>query len=318
MQFFLIISSIIFNVLGVICHTDKGTDYGQRSVDAYVESNHGPDGRIFLDPYFKQDLENLNNQKLLDAGCGAAPWAIYAAKHGGDVYAIDIQESMISAAEQSVKSAGLCNKVSLKIGDVAVLPYENCFFDKAISICVGCNLPLFSFEHHFSEIYRTLKRGGIAVIAAPTSLDIVFTNDSTSDERTSCHISEILDQLPSNPSPEVISAKLMELNEVLSATFFLKNNRLKLLIDESELVDGEEIWRKLPKLVVPNRFYTKNTYIRILNKYKLRIQKIDLPHFENEATRIEYNTNAPFESRLGSAYTRHAPFVIFHVLKDDI
>ena len=35
---------------GDICHTKSGTDYGQKGVTAYAESNHGPDGSLFLDP----------------------------------------------------------------------------------------------------------------------------------------------------------------------------------------------------------------------------------------------------------------------------
>lgn len=90
-------------LLGQGCHTDRGTDYSEKAVLAYAESNHGPDGALFLDPYFKKDLEALNREKVLDAGCGAAPWAIYAASNGGDVYAVDIQENMIIEAQRAAQ-----------------------------------------------------------------------------------------------------------------------------------------------------------------------------------------------------------------------
>ena len=54
-------------VYGHIDHTENGTEYGDKGVSMYTKSNHGPDGKIFLDPYFTKELTNLNNQRILDA-----------------------------------------------------------------------------------------------------------------------------------------------------------------------------------------------------------------------------------------------------------
>ncbi len=313
-MFFLIFSLVCNGLFGHDCHTDKGTEYGEKNITSYVESNHGPDGNLFLDPYFKSDIENLKDEKILDAGCGAAPWAIYAAKHGGEVYAIDIQEGMIQAAKKAIESAK-SSRISLLKGDIARLPYRSNFFDKIISICVGCNLPLESFEKHFSEFERTLKADGVAVIGAPTSLDVVFSNGSKTDAEVFLHIQEILNQLPDNPSLDLISEKLAQLEEVLSATFHIKNNRLVLVANEKHMQKGEKIWRKLPKLVVPNCYYSREHYIESLEKFNFIIDRIDLPHFRDEETRLIYNNNAPLDSKLGQAYLLHAPFVIFHIKK---
>lgn len=302
-------------VFGAISHTEKGTEYGEGGVRAYIESNHGPDGSLFLDPYFKSDIENLNNKRILDAGCGAAPWSIYAAKQGGEVYAIDLQERMIKSARNAVQAADLTDKVNLIIGDVSSLPYKMDFFDKAISICVACNLPPEMLEKHFQELQRTLKKDGVAVIGAPTSLEVVFSNGSKSDAEVYHHIQQILSQLPNNPTAEIISDKLLQLEEVLSATFYHKNNRLALVVDLNDLREGEKIWRKLPELVVPNYFYSKEFYINIIKKYNFYIKKVDLPHFTNEEERVAYNKNVSSMRRLGQAYVEHAPFVIFHVEK---
>lgn len=311
-----IIFQIAYSVVfGSICHTDQGTEYGENAVMAYADSNHGPDGNLFLDPYFKPDLENLNNKKILDAGCGAAPWSIYAAKQGGEVYAIDIQESMIKTARKAVQAANLIKRINLFKGDIASLPYKNSFFDKAISICVACNLPPEAFEKHFVEFQRTLKKEGVAVIGAPVSLDVAFSNGSKTDVEVFLHIQQVLSQLPDNPSAEIISEKLLQLEEVLSATFYLKNNRLALVANENALKEGEKIWRKLPKLIVPNRYYSKNYYINVFKKYNFDIEKIDFPHFKNEEDRVAYNKNAPANSKLGQAYVLHAPFIIFHIKK---
>jgi SAM-dependent methyltransferase len=315
-MFFLLIQLVYRIALSApVSHTEIGTEYGDQAIIGYAESNHGPDGALFLDPYFKPALENLNNKTVLDAGCGAAPWAIYAAKHGGQVYAIDIQEGMIEAAKKAVSLEQLTDRISVSKGDVAMLPYASDFFDRAISICVGCNLPLTSFDKHFQEFERILKKEGIAVIGAPASLDVVFSNGTKSDLDVQSHIQEILSQLPDEPTPEIIAKNLSQLEEVLSATFYMNGNRLALLKDERELKEGENIWRKLPKVVIPNRYYSKDFYIKIFRKYRLDIEKIDLPHFLNENDRIRYNNAAPNNFHLGKEYTSHAPFVIFHLKK---
>ncbi len=300
---------------GVIAHTDKGTDYGKKAIVAYAESNHGSDGSVFLDPYFKHDIENLNNEKILDAGCGAGPWSIYAAQHGGEVYAIDIQDGMIQAAKKAVQAAKMFHKIFLVKGDVAKLPYKDNFFDKAISICVGCNLPLEAFEKHFFELQRTLKNNGTATIGAPASLDVVFSNGSRTDSEIFLHIQEVLRKLPNNPDPELIAEELSQLKDVLSATFYIRDGRVTLVTNEKELHEGEKIWRKLPKLVVPNRYYSKEYYVEILRKNGFFVEKVDLSHFKNEAERTNYNKSASTSSRLGQSYVLHAPFIVFHVKK---
>lgn len=307
MLHFLLFSSFLLSSLQ---HTETGTEYGERGADVYT---HGPDGALFLDPYFKPDLKKLTHKKLLDAGCGTGYWAIYAAKHGADVYAIDIQESMIRTAKSNVESAGVGDQVFLTRGDVSDLPYRDNFFDKAISICVACNLPLEVFKRHFSELSRTLKKDGVLVVAAPTSLDVIFTDGTKENKAVSQHIQETLTQLQDDPSAELITEKLMTLSEVLSATFYMKNHKLTLVTNESDLKDGDPIWRKLPELIVPNRFYTRESYIQQLKKY-FTIEKMQLPHFKTEKARQAYNSGSK-ESQLGPAYVTHPPFVIFHVKK---
>ncbi len=302
-------------ILGATRHSDKGTEYGKNAVVAYAEFNHGPDGGLFLDPYIRPDLENLNNMRVLDAGCGAAPWSIYAAKQGGKVYAIDIQTSMLEAAKKAIEVAKLGDKINITLGDVAFLPYTESFFDKAISVCVGCNLPSKSLERHVLELQRTLKVEGIAIFAAPTSLDTVFTDGSRTDSEVYIQIQEILQALPENPSSDLISDELTQLTEVLSATFYIKKNRLALLDHESVVLEGEKVWRKLPRLVVPNFFYSKAHYMEIFKEANFNIKKLDSPHFTNEDERITYNNTAQMHSKLGQAYVLHAPFIIFHLTK---
>lgn len=300
-------------VTNPVYHTDQGTEYGEFAANAYAESNHGPDGSFFLDPYFKPEIERLENKKVLDAGCGSAPWSIYAAQNGGEIYAIDIQDKMIELAQQSVEAANLKSKIKLSKGDVAALPYEEEFFDKALSICVACNLPPEGFEKHLFELKRTLKNAGTAVIAAPNSLHIVFSDGSKNNKEVLKHINEVLNTLPNNPSASVISDRLLELREVLSATFYIKEGKLSLLTEKNGIPEGSEIWRKLPKLVVPNRFYSIDYYQKHLAKAGLEITKTDLPKFKNSKEWEIYNNKVAIGMKLGDEYVHSSPFAIFHI-----
>ena len=297
----------------------QGVSYGQKNVEAYVkysESNHGSDGALFLDRYFKPAIENLDGKTVLDIGCGAAPWTIYAAKHGGQVYAFDIQPEMIEAAKHKVSLAGVQERVALSVGDASALAFEDDFFDREISICVGCNLPSGIYERSFKEIARTLKNDGVAVVGAPNSLDTVFTDGSSTAEKVQSHIKGVLDALPNNPSQEIITEKLSELTEILSATFYVKDERLALVTDVKELNEGEKIWRKLPKPIVPNRYHSLESYIKNFKDNDLKIVKFELPHFNSEEDRVDYNSKVAPEERLGSEYVYDAPFAIFHVTKE--
>jgi SAM-dependent methyltransferase len=305
-----------FTNSGRIRHTQEGTSYGARGVDAYAEHNHGPDGILFLDEYFKGDLENVQGQTILDAGCGAAPWAIYAALHGGQVCGIDIQEGMIKKAKETAKKYNVEERVTLDVGSVAELPYENNFFDKEISICVGCNLPKDIFKNHISECYRTTKDQGTFIVGAPYSLDVVFDDGTESPHTVSSHIQHVLNQLPNDPPDELIYENLMQMKEVLSATFYIKDHRLTLVTNAHEqLEEGQEIWRKLQKVVVPNRYYSRSYYEKLFRKYHWQIRQIDLPHFDDDEERITHNQNAPANSTLGASYVTHSPFIIFHLEK---
>ncbi len=293
--------------------------YGKKNIDAYVkysESNHGSDGALFLDPFFKPAIETLEGRFVLDIGCGAAPWSIYAAKQGGRVWSIDIQPEMIEAAKQKVKTAQVEEKVSLSVGDASNLAYPRDFFDREISICVGCNLPLGIYEKSFQEIARTLKTNGIAVIGTPNSLDVVFTNGSKTAAEVQKHIASVLGNLPEDPSQEMISNSLSQLTEVLSATFYIKNQRLTLVTNEHELTEGEKIWRKLPVPIVPNRYHSQLSYINAFKESKLKILSVTEPHFSNEAERANYNAQASTEGKLGAEYVTHAPFAIYYVTKE--
>ena len=66
-------------------HLHTHTHFGHEGIDTFASVKHGADGALFLDPYFLTHLEDVQDKQILDAGSGAGPWAIYAAKNGARI-----------------------------------------------------------------------------------------------------------------------------------------------------------------------------------------------------------------------------------------
>jgi SAM-dependent methyltransferase len=324
----LLVSSMLF-LTPVMCdvgHLAQGTHYGEEGARSYAASRHGPDGALFLDPYFIPSLTELKDQTVLDVGCGAGPWSIFAALHGAEVFGIDIQPQMIELAKKAIKEAGVDDRVILDVGDVAELPYESSYFDLGISINVGCNIPstavafdemamphIVGLGPHCMEVSRVLKKDGKFILTAPTSFDIVFT-DGTPKEDVLAHIANVLSEIGSEASPKVIVAKLQQLSEVYRATFALREGYVCLVTDESTLKDGEEIWRKIPGLVVPNRYHSEQEYLECFQEAGLELENIFHPCFSSAEEKEAFLKQHP-EIALGDEYINHPPFVIFQLRK---
>lgn len=315
---FLVAALILASPIQLIAngeHASYGADYGEEGSKAYTISPSSFDRDKLLNPFFLPFLEDGKNLVFLDAGCGPGHFSIYAAEHGAKVFGIDINEPMITAGIKEVYEKGLVSKVSLEVGDVKLLPYRSGMFDRVISINVAPNLPSSSVEMHFSELYRVLKKGGVGVITVPISLDIVFTNGLQTDEEVLREINSVLSTLPNNPAPSQIYSSLMTLKSVVNATFVLKNDRLVLVTDASQIKPGQEIWRKLPVLVVPNYYHPEQEYIEACMNANLEIKEIQRPHFINENDRLEYNVQASPVTQFGSAYVKQGPYALFWVKK---
>lgn len=309
-------------------YTLGGVDYGELGVKAYSSSRHGPDGAIFLDPFLDDVMLHFDGKKVLDTGCGAAPWAIVAAKNGASVWGIDIQKKMIDQAEIAVVSSGMTEKVTLMQGDVAALPFEKDFFDAALSINVSCSLPdtssislggtikHFGLGPHLQEMARVLKEEGIVLLTAPTSFGVVFSNGAGTEEEVKMHISTVLAHIGSSKDPEVIVKYLSELVEINRATFVHREDQLVLITDEKQLKTGEPIWRKIPGLVIPSHYHSEEDYVAAFKEVGFNVEKIYRPCFKDEGEWQRYLDAHPTKNeRLSQAYIQHPPFVIYLLKK---
>jgi len=297
-------------------HLKTGTDYGKNGVDGYIKNKHGPDGALFLDPHLDDFLRKTQNKKVLDIGCGVGPCSIQAALYGAEkVIGFDIQELMIIEGQKLIRDKGLADRVTLMVGDASQMPSKDEFFHAAISVCVACNLPNGIFEKHFQELARVLNQEGEALIIAPTSLNVLFTDGTEETHVLEC-IHEVLAQLPLFPKTDLINETFKQLPQVLSATFAQnEQGKLFLVRDLNEIKEGQQIWRKLPFVTVPNFYHSDASYLKELQDANLKIDRIVKHHFVNEDQRQKFNEENPL-TPLGKAYIDHPPFALYYVKKD--
>lgn len=100
--------------------------------------------------------------KVLDVGCGSGRDSIFLAEQGFEVWGIDFSEEAIRKAELK------CNKDNLhfSVQDACLLNFENDFFDAIYS---GWTLEAVPLEKSVSEIYRVLRKYGIAYLVLHTN-----------------------------------------------------------------------------------------------------------------------------------------------------
>jgi SAM-dependent methyltransferase len=287
-------------------HLKQGTAYDTDSARAYAKER-GIELHYFLDLSIYKVLDRLRGAKMLDLGCGAAPHSIYAARRGADVEAFDIQPQMISAAQRAILNAGLQHKILAAVMESSLI-HDKPRYDHAISINVGCNLPQNIFSQHFSEIAKVLKTGGTATVSAPYSLDVVFTNGKIDDDQALKQINGVLSNLPRDPSPQEIKEALINLPDILSATFAIINDQLILVRPGMSLAKGQPIWRKLPNCVIPNFYHEDSEYQEVLSRLGMKIVSV-----EKRVLKAGKENLSGYA--LGSAYYKSPPFIIYHIQK---
>jgi 2-polyprenyl-3-methyl-5-hydroxy-6-metoxy-1,4-benzoquinol methylase len=69
------------------------------------------------------------NWRVLDVGTGRGRFAIWAARHGCEVKAIDLNTEMLSIAENNAKNCDVSNKIEFEYGDAGDMSGYNSEFD---------------------------------------------------------------------------------------------------------------------------------------------------------------------------------------------
>lgn len=111
-----------------------------------------------------QNLMLTPDSKVLELGCGAGLLAVALAQQGIHVLAIDSVENMVEQARRHAVESGTSELLSVNLGNVYSLPYEDGSFDLVIAIGV---IPwLERPDLAIQEMARVTRSGGYLLLTA--------------------------------------------------------------------------------------------------------------------------------------------------------
>jgi ubiquinone/menaquinone biosynthesis C-methylase UbiE len=114
-------------------------------------------------------LSATDGEVVLDIGFGTGKSVLAIARAVGEtghVYGLDLSEGMHSIASDRMDKAGLSERVDLRIGDAAMLPFEDDFFD---AVFMSFTLELFDTPEIpvvLQECNRVLRSGARIVVVS--------------------------------------------------------------------------------------------------------------------------------------------------------
>ena len=132
------------------------------------------DMNALREPVLQSLVQGLNlpeGSQGLDNGCGIGLQAVMLAKEvgpNGHVTGLDISKEILDVGRKIIEDAGMSERISLRQGDIAALPFENETFDWALSID-GVGYGPGDTNHYLGEMKRVVKPGGIVAVAAWSS-----------------------------------------------------------------------------------------------------------------------------------------------------
>ncbi|KRG14088.1 class I SAM-dependent methyltransferase [Lederbergia galactosidilytica] len=143
--------------------TEEAIKRWDQFADAYSEMHTEQGDRhkeIFLNPTLFSLMDKVENQKVLDAGCGEGYLSRLLAKAGANVTAVDFSKRMLEIAKERTGS----EQIIYKYGNCEDLSFlEDQSFDLIVSNMVIQDLA--DYEKVFLEMYRLLVKGGVFIFS---------------------------------------------------------------------------------------------------------------------------------------------------------
>jgi ubiquinone/menaquinone biosynthesis C-methylase UbiE len=109
--------------------------------------------------------------RMLEVGCGAGFLSLALAQRGFRLHAIDSVESMLEVARHHAADAQITNLLSLDLGDVNSLAFEDGTFDLVVAIGVIPWLP--RPELAMQEIARVTRPGGYVILTTENRASLI-------------------------------------------------------------------------------------------------------------------------------------------------
>ena len=123
-----------------------------------------------LVPHRMNDLDFVkirSGMKLLDLGCGRGELVMFCGSKGINSYGVEYSEAGLQLGKKCCRafySDEELKNIHLIRASVTDLPFPDSYFDRVMSWEVMEHLYLWQLEQFFKEIFRVLKKDGIAVL----------------------------------------------------------------------------------------------------------------------------------------------------------
>ena len=267
--------------------------------------------QAFLHPVIQNFLKTeAPGKKVLDIGCGPGNWCLEAVKCGAkSVDGFDIHEGMVKLAQRATAQY---SSVSICVGDVMDMPYDDNTFDVAISILITCNLPADALKRHFDELNRVLAPGGKALVHNLSNAAFQTLYLFSDDDEASLKISfeQVLQNHKVSSLAEIADV-LEKSGRVVRACFTKDKNEIMFPVTNTkQLANGQVIWFKTERMIFPNYYYTDEYLTNQIVSAGLSMHKIINPYTEER--RVIYNLSDP-KKQLGKTIIQQPPSLLYYI-----
>ena len=136
----------------------------------------------FIFTQFQRNLKKRSYLRFLDLGCGAGRHTVFLAREGFQTYATDISEEGLKVVKKRLRDEKL--QGILKEANMEKQPFIDNFFDGIISVGVFYHNNLDGYQKAVSEVYRILKKEGLALIFTRSIDDYRYGKGDKIDKNT--------------------------------------------------------------------------------------------------------------------------------------
>jgi ubiquinone/menaquinone biosynthesis C-methylase UbiE len=137
----------------------------------------GPELDRYYDAAFARivrELQDSTGKTVLDLGCGYCYHTTRLARSDLSITGADFSEAALARARETLRDAGIAERVSLQQADATNLPFADDSFDNVVMWGVLMHIP--ECEKALTQVARILKPGGKFVLTENNarSLEVVF------------------------------------------------------------------------------------------------------------------------------------------------
>ncbi len=160
-------------------HYDLGNDFYSLWLDesmtysSAIFSNSSDDLHQAQMKKYHRIIENIDQGRILEIGCGWGSFAIEAAKLGNSIKCLTLSKEQAKYAQQKIASQGLQDKISINIQDYRD---EKEVYDSIVSIEMFEAVGKKYWPLYFATIRDCLKVGGKAMVQVITICDDVYNS----------------------------------------------------------------------------------------------------------------------------------------------